>query len=105
MPRTIRHQSGAPIVVQQKKVQLGTMRLQVQSLASFSGIRIRHCRELWCRSQTWLGSHVAVAAAPIRPLAWELPCAERTALKCKNKKTKKQKKKKEREKEKETKGT
>ena len=30
-------------------------------LASLSGLRIRHCRELWCRSQTWLGSPVAVA--------------------------------------------
>ena len=30
------------------------MRLQVQSLASFSGLRIRHCRELWGRSQMWL---------------------------------------------------
>ena len=26
-----------------------------------SGLRIWHCRELWCGSQTWLGSHVAVA--------------------------------------------
>ena len=29
--------------------------------ASLSGLRIWHCRELWCRSQTWLGSGVAVA--------------------------------------------
>ena len=26
-------------------------------------LRIRHCRELWCRLQTRLGSHVAVALA------------------------------------------
>ena len=26
-----------------------------------SGLRIWHCRELWCRSQTRLGSRVAVA--------------------------------------------
>ena len=25
------------------------------------GLRIQCCHELWCRSQTWLGSHVAVA--------------------------------------------
>ena len=37
------------------------MRLWVQSLASLGGLRIQHCRELWCRSQTRLGSHVAVA--------------------------------------------
>ena len=27
---------------------------------SLSGLRIRHCCELWCRSQTWLGSRVAL---------------------------------------------
>ena len=27
---------------------LGTMRLRVRFLASISGLRIRHCRELWC---------------------------------------------------------
>ena len=32
-----------------------------QSLASLSGLRIEHCCELWCRSQTWLGSRIAVA--------------------------------------------
>ena len=38
-----------------------SMRMQVRSLASLSGLRIRHCRELWCRSQRRLRSHVAVA--------------------------------------------
>ena len=38
-----------------------SMRTQVQSLALLSGLRIQHCLELWCRSQTWLESHVAVA--------------------------------------------
>ena len=28
---------------------------------ALSGLRIQHCRELWCRSQVRLGSHVAVA--------------------------------------------
>ena len=45
----------------QKQIQLGTMRLQVRSLALISGLRIQHCHELWCRLQTRLGSHVAVA--------------------------------------------
>ena len=36
------------------------MRLQVWSLALLSGLTIRHCRELRCRSQTRLGSRVAV---------------------------------------------
>ena len=39
------------------------LRLRVQSLASLSRLRTRHCRELWCRLQTRLGSHVAVAVA------------------------------------------
>ena len=46
------------------------MRLQVRSLALLSGL-IRHCYELWCRSQMRLGSHVAL----IQPLAWEPPYA------------------------------
>ena len=39
----------------------GFMRAQVRSLASLSGLRIWCCLVLWCRSQTRLGSHVAVA--------------------------------------------
>ena len=37
------------------------MRMQVRSLASLNRLVIRHCRELWCRLQTWLGSGVAAA--------------------------------------------
>ena len=48
-------------MVQWKQIWLGSMRMQVRSLASSTGLRIRHCRELQCRSQTWLGSHIAVA--------------------------------------------
>ena len=48
---------GIPIMA------LGTMRLQVRSLALLSGLRTWHCRELWCRSQTWLRSQIAVALA------------------------------------------
>ena len=52
------HGRGVPVVAQWKQTQLGTLRLQVQSLAPLSGLRI--C-ELWCRLQTWLRSCVAVA--------------------------------------------
>ena len=38
-------------MAQQKRIRLGTMRLQVRSLASLSGLRILHFHELWCRSQ------------------------------------------------------
>ena len=66
------------------------MRLQVRSLALLSGLTIRCFRELWCRLQTWLGSHVAVALAQAGgPLAWEPPYATEAALK----KAKRQKKK------------
>ena len=43
--------------------QLISMRTRVPSLASLSVLGIRCCHELWCTSQTWLGSHVAVAVA------------------------------------------
>ena len=64
------------------------MRMCVQSLASLTGLRIRHCSELWWRPKMWLGSRVAVA--PISPLAWEPPCAIGAALKSKKKKRKKE---------------
>ena len=37
------------------------MKLQVQSVALLSGLKIQRCSELWCRSQMRLGSDVAVA--------------------------------------------
>ena len=52
-----------PVVAQQKQIWRVSMRMQVLSLALLSGLRTQHCRELWCRLQTWLGSHVAVAMA------------------------------------------
>ena len=39
------------------------MRIWVCSLALLSGLRIRHCCELYWRVQKWLGSHFTVAAA------------------------------------------
>ena len=50
-------------MAQQKRIQLGTMRLWVRALASLSELRIWCCHELWCSLQTRLGSHVAVAVA------------------------------------------
>ena len=46
---------------QQKGIWLVSMRTQVWSLASLSGLRIQHCLELWCRLQMWPRSGVAVA--------------------------------------------
>ena len=70
------------------------MRLRVRSLASASGLRIQHCRELWCRLQLqkrldppllWLWLWLWLAAiALVGPLAWEPPYAG-AALKSKKK--------------------
>ena len=52
------------------------MTMQVQSLASLSGLRIWRCLELWCKP----------AAIPsIQPLAWELAYAVGVALESKKK--------------------
>ena len=48
-------------MAQQKQISLASMRMQVRSVASLSGLRIRHCPEVWCGSQMQLGSLVAVA--------------------------------------------
>jgi len=65
------------------------MRMWVWSLALLSGLRIRHCHELQCRSQMQLGSLLLLlwlwyrpaAAALIWLLARELPYAVGKALK------------------------
>ena len=44
-----------------QQTQLASMRTQVQSLASLSGLRIWRCHEVQCRSQMWLRSCVAMA--------------------------------------------
>ena len=56
-----KYSPGVPVVAQWKQIQLGTVRLRDGSLALLSGLRIRHCCELWCRLKTRLGSGFAVA--------------------------------------------
>ena len=73
------------------------MRMQGQSLALLSGLRIwQHCKR-WGRLQTllelvllWLWRRLA-AVALILPLGWELPCALRAALKSRGEKKAKNK--------------
>ena len=56
--------SGVLAVAQWKWIWLAFLRMQVGSPAtSLGGLRIWHCQELWCRSQTRLGSHVSVTVA------------------------------------------
>ena len=52
---------GVPIVAQQKWIWLGTVQLQVPSLASLSGLNIWCCRELWYRLQTQFRFGITVA--------------------------------------------
>ena len=40
---------GVPIVVLQKRIQLISLRMQVQFLASLSGAGLWCCHELWCK--------------------------------------------------------
>ena len=78
------------------RIRLGTMRLRVRFLALLSGLRIRCCGELWCRSQIRLGSGTAVA------VVWAGSCSSdqtpslgtATCHRCGPKKTKKKEKKK-----------
>ena len=65
---------GVPVVVQQKRFQLVSKRMQVRALASLSGLRILCFRELWLWRRP-------AAAALIQTLAWELPYAAGAALK------------------------
>ena len=84
-------------MAQQKPIRLGTMTLQVPSLASLSGLRIWRCHKLWCRLQTQLGSGLLwlwcrpTAGALIGPLAWESPYATGVAPKVGEKKNRKKK--------------
>ena len=60
------------------------------SLASLSGLRIRHCCELWCKSQAWLWlwCRSAAVADSFPSLGTSICC------RCSPKKAKKKKKKK-----------
>ena len=78
------------------------MRLQIQSLALFSRLRIQHCYELWHKSQTQLDPVLLqlwckpAATATIWPLAWELAyccmCSPKKQKKPNQNKTKQQQK-------------
>ena len=75
--------SGFPSWLSGLRTRLVSMRIWVQSLALLSGLRIQLCHALQYRSQTpmLLGLWCRPAgAAPIRPLAWELPYASGAKL-------------------------
>ena len=71
------------------------MRTQLWSLALVRRLRIRRCRELWCRLKTQLRSGVAVAVAKASSYTSDLAPSWGTSIccGCDPKKTKKKKKK------------
>ena len=75
------------------RTHLVSMRTWVQSLVSFSGLRIWHCHELWCWSQVPAGSHVfydySIGWQLQLQLAWEHPYAMGVAQKDQKKKKEK----------------
>ena len=52
-----------PLWLSRLRTQRVSMRMQVRFLDSLSGLRIRCCRKLWCRSQMQLESRTAAAMA------------------------------------------
>ena len=80
---------GVLIVEKQKQTWLVSMRMQVWSLASLSGLRIRRCHGVDHRHGSdpmlLLLWHRLAAVAPIRPLAWEHPYAAGMTTKSKKK--------------------
>ena len=61
MGSSLKTKTEFPLWLSRLQTQLESMRMWLSSLASLSGLRIQRCRELWCRSQSRLGSGVAVA--------------------------------------------
>ena len=84
---TVRIHLRSSHVAQLHQTWLVTTMMRVQSLASLGGLRIWHCCELQCRSQTRLHPmllslwHRPVATALIWPVAWELPYSVGVSLK------------------------
>ena len=77
---------GVPVVVQWKRIQLGTMRLWVWFLASLSGLRILRCVSCGVGGRRGLDPVLLclrcrpVATAQIQPFPWEIPYAAGVAL-------------------------
>ena len=83
---------GSSFVAQQKRIHLVSTH-EVQTLASLSGLGMQRCCELWCRSQTQLGSCVAVALVQASSCSSDLTPGLGTSI-CRGCSPKKKKKKK-----------
>ena len=51
-----------------------------EDMGSIRGLRIRHCRELRCRLQTWLGARVAVALVQAGGYSSDLTLSRGTSI-------------------------
>ena len=85
-----------PLSLNRLRTQLASMKMQVQFLASLSGLRIQHCQKLWCRSQMRLRSGIAVAVVEAGSCSSNSTPSLGTFIcyRCSTKKKKKKKKKK-----------
>ena len=89
---SIKNEVRSSHVEKWKWIRLVSMRIWVWSVALLSGSGIWPCCELWCRLQSWLGSHMLwlwcrmAAVALIWLLLWELSYATSVAIKKKEKK-------------------
>ena len=66
----------------QKRIGLATMQMQDRSLHSLSGLRIRRCQELWCGSETRLGSGIALAVTSANSCSSYSTPSQGTSLGC-----------------------
>ena len=84
--------AGVSTVAQWKQSRLVSMRMRVWPLPSLSGSGIQRGHELWCRSQTQLGSCIAVAVVWAGTYSSDFIPSLRTSICCeyspKSKKTK-----------------
>ena len=71
------------MVIQQKQIRPGSMRMQIPSLVSLSGLGIRHCQELWCGSPMRLGSCVTGAVVEASSCSSNVTPVLGTAMCCK----------------------
>ena len=72
---------GVPTVAQWKLIRRVSVMMWVQSLALLSGSGAEgHCHKLWCRLQTWLGSHFAVAVAVASSYSFDLTLSLGTSI-------------------------
>ena len=80
-------------MAQWKRTQLGSMRTRVRSLALLSGLRMWHCHELWCGSQTLVRSDIAMPVVSAGGYSSDMTLSLGTSIYCRCSPKKKKEKK------------